>query len=264
MKSFKLFGRGPRKVLLLPGLLGTRDSFDDMLRHADLDEFQYAVAEYRGYGHARSVPGLMTLREVVIDAVRLVEFLGWNTFTVAGHSLGALCAQMLAVALPERVNAIVSIAGLSANGASGDPQRLAFMQALATSREKREALVASGTGNRYASGVARGLVAQTWEEIDGHALASYALDASRTDIHAQVQRLDTPILVLVGEHDPNCTEVAARETTLQWYRHATLRVMRGAGHYPMFEAPAATLSELEQYVESATRSTQERAAEQPV
>ncbi|MGF6636610.1 alpha/beta fold hydrolase [Paraburkholderia sp. MM6662-R1] len=260
MKSFKLFGHGPRKVLLFPGLIGTRDSFDDMLRYADLSAFQYAVAEYRGYGNARAEPGLMTLREVVIDAVRLVEFLGWDKFAVAGHSLGALSAQMLAVALPDRVDAIVSIAGLSAKGANGDPQRLAFMQALAASHEKREALVAGGTGNRYGSGVARALVAQTWEEIDGSALASYALDASRTDVHAEVQQLDTPILVLVGEYDPNCTEAAARETTLQWYRHAKLQVLRGAGHYPMIETPAATLSELERYVGTATGDAEVPAA----
>jgi pimeloyl-ACP methyl ester carboxylesterase len=260
MKSFKLIGRGPRKVLLFPGLLGTRDAFDNMLRYADLDTFQYAVAEYRGYGQSTNKAGLFTLREVVIDAVRLVEFLGWNRFAVAGHSLGALAAQMLAVALPHRIDAIVSIAGTSAKGASTDPQQLAFMQELAHSRAKREALVHGGTGARYASGFARALVASTWDEIDGAALASYALDASRTDIHAQAETLDTPILVLVGEHDPNCSEAAARETTLRWYRHASLQVLRGAGHYPMFEAPAATLSELERYIGPAAAGASDQAS----
>jgi pimeloyl-ACP methyl ester carboxylesterase len=259
MKSFKLIGHGPLKVLLLPGLIGTRDAFDEMLRYADLETFQYVVAEYRGYGHARAERGLLTLREVVIDAVKLVDFLGWNSFAVAGHSIGALAAQMVAVALPDRVSAIVSIAGLSAKGASADPQRVAFMQSLATSREKREALVDSGTGGRYAAGVTRALVAQTWDEIDGKALASYALDASRTDIHTEVQRLESPILVLVGEHDPNCTEAAARETTLRWYRLATLHVLRGAGHYPIVEAPAATVSEIERYVESVVAGAVEQA-----
>jgi pimeloyl-ACP methyl ester carboxylesterase len=260
MKSFKLIGHGPLKVVLLPGLIGTRDAFDEMLRYADLETFQYVVAEYRGYGNARAERGLLTLREVVIDVVRLVDFLGWYSFTVAGHSIGALIAQMVALALPERVNSIVSIAGLSAKGASADPQRMAFMQALATSREKREALVDIGMGGRYATGVTRALVAQTWDEIDARALASYARDATRTDIHSEVQGLDTPILVLVGENDPNCTEAFARETTLFWYRLATLQVLRGAGHYPMVETPAATLSEIERYVESVAARAAEQAA----
>lgn len=255
MKSFKLIGRGPNKILLFPGLLGTRDAFDEMLRYADLDAFQYAVFEYRGYGQARGEPGLFTLREAVIDAVRVVDFLGWTKLTVAGHSVGALAAQMLAVALPNRVEAIVSIAGLSAKGASADPERQRFMQELAHSREKREALVKSGTAGRYTAGVVRVFAAATWDEIDGEALARYAHDASHTDIQRQVGVLDAPILVLVGEHDRNCSEAAARDTTLRWYRNATLEVLRGTGHYPMVEAPAVTLSVLEQYVASVRAGT---------
>jgi pimeloyl-ACP methyl ester carboxylesterase len=250
MKSFKLIGRGPNKVLLFPGLLGTRDAFDDMLRYADLDAFQYAVFEYRGYGQARGEPGLFTLREAVIDAVRIVDFLGWTKLTVAGHSVGALVAQMLTVALPNRVEAIVSIAGLSAKGASADPERQHFMQELAHSREKRVALIKSGTADRYTQRAMHALVASTWDEIDGNALARYAHDASHTDIQPEVSALDVPILVLVGEHDPNCSEAAARETTLRWYRQATLQILCGAGHYPMVETPAATLSALERYVAS--------------
>jgi pimeloyl-ACP methyl ester carboxylesterase len=263
MKSFKLVGRGPQKVLLFHGLMGTRDAFDDMLRYANLDAFQYAVAEYRGYGHSRSEAGLLTLREVVIDAVKLVEFLGWNKFTVAGHSVGALVAQMLAVALPHRVSAIVSIAGLSAKGASPEPDSVALMQSIADSQERREALVATGTGGQYTAAVVREIVAETWNEIDGRALASYALDASHTDVQAEVQSLDVPILALAGEHDPNYGEAAARETTLRWYRCATLEVMHGAGHYPMIEMPAATVSALEQFVEAVALDAAELASRQP-
>lgn len=255
MKSFKLIGSGAHKVLLFPGLIGTRDAFDDMLRYADLDAFQYAVAEYRGYGQSRNEVGLRTLREVVTDSVKLVEFLAWDTFTVGGHSLGALAAQMLALALPHRVNAIVSIAGLSAKGASRDPDRVAFMQSLSDSCERREALVRNGMAGRYSDAVARSIVAATWDDIDGRALASYALDASRTDICAEVPALDVPILALVGEHDPNCTEAVARETTLGWYGRATLEVMRGASHYPMIETPVATVSTIERFVKAVGPTT---------
>ncbi|SAK79241.1 alpha/beta hydrolase [Caballeronia temeraria] len=258
MKSMKLVGHGSKKVLLFPGVLGTRDAFDEMLRYADLDTFQYAVAEYRGYGQARGDVGLLTLREVVIDAVRLLDYLGWTRLAVGGHSLGALVAQMLAIALPSRVSAIVSIAGLGANGASAHPDRTASMQSLADSRERREALVMTGTAGRYTEGFARKIVASTWDEIDGRALASYASDASRTDIHAEVQKLDVPILVLVGEYDPNCTETAARATTLRWYRRAKLEVLRGAGHYPTIETPAATLSALESFVATPDANAQLR------
>ncbi|SOE98747.1 Pimeloyl-ACP methyl ester carboxylesterase [Burkholderia sp. OK233] len=251
MKSFKLVGRGHRKVLLFPGLLGTRDAFDEMLRFADLDTFQYAIVEYRGYGESRGEPGLLTLRQVVVDAVRLTEYLEWPKFVVAGHSIGALAAQMLAVALPHRVDAIVSIAGASAKGASKDPERVRFMQGLAQSLEQRQALVKAGIGESCTDAAARAIASANWNDVDGNALASYAGDASRTDIHDQVTDLDAPILVLVGEHDAANSEAAARETTLKWYKRPTLQVLAGAGHYLPVEAPVATITAIERYLSQA-------------
>lgn len=248
MMSFKLLGTGPRKVMLFPGLLGTRDAFDDQLRWADLEAFQYVAIEYRGYGQARNERGLMTLREVVIDATRVADYLGWSRFAVAGHSLGALAAQMLALALPQRVEAIVSIAGLSARGSSGDPQRVQMLQEAAVSRQQREALVTAGTARRYPAAFARAVVDGSWGNIDGRSFASYALDASRTDISQQVEGSDKPILVLVGQHDSVNTEEAARATTCKWYRKATLQVLAGAGHYPVQETPAATSAALEAFL----------------
>ena len=248
MMSFKLVGTGPRKVMLFPGLLGTRDAFDDLMRWADLDAFQYVAVEYRGYGQARKERGLMTLREVVIDATRLADYLGWSRFAVAGHSLGALAAQMLALALPQRVDAIVSIAGLDACGGSSDPQRVRMLQEAAVSRQRREELVAAGTAHRYSSAFARTVVDSSWDNIDGTAFASYAIDASRTDISQQVEGTDKPILMLVGQHDGSNMDEAVRATTLRWYRNATLQVLAGAGHYPVQETPAAASAALEAFL----------------
>lgn len=248
MKSFKLIGTGPRKVMLLPGLLGTRDAFDEMLRWADLAAFQYVVVEYRGYGQMRLEPGLRTLREVVIDAARLADFLGWTSFAVAGHSLGALAAQMLALALPRRVDAIVSIAGMSARGGSSDPARLGLLREAAVSPVRRADLVAAGTARRYTDAFVRAVVDSTWTAIDGEALLSYALDASHTDLCTQVEGSEIPIHVLVGEHDAGNSEAVARDTTLKWYRHATLQVLAGAGHYPMLETPPVTIAALENFL----------------
>lgn len=251
MKSFKLLGRGPDKVLLFPGLLGTRDAFDEMLKYADLDRFQFAVGEYRGYGESKNEPGLFTLREVVIDAVRLVDYLGWSRYAVAGHSLGGLAAQMLAIAMPQKVHAIVMIAGLAADGANRDPDRLQRLQALADSRQRREELVAAGTGGRYCPAMARSVVDRGWDRIDGQALVHYAMDASRTDVHDALQGIAAPVLAIVGEHDANCSASRARETTLRWYEHAALEIIPGAGHYLPLEAPVATMTLLERHVSAA-------------
>ncbi|AUT61820.1 alpha/beta fold hydrolase [Paraburkholderia terrae] len=248
MHAFKLTGHGPRKVLLFHGLLGDRDTFDSMLAYADLDAFEYATFDYRGYGDALHAPPGYTLRNVVVDAQALAARLGWTRFAVAGHSSGALVAQMLAVASPDHVDAIVSIAGMNARGTSADPERLRKLDALGHSREMREALVDTGTAHRYTKGFVRALVDATWSHIRADALTGYARDASTIDISRDVAELDAPILVLVGEHDPTQSEHVARQSTLQWYRRAQLDVMAGTGHYPHVETPAATLSLMERFL----------------
>jgi pimeloyl-ACP methyl ester carboxylesterase len=77
-------------------------------------------------------------------------------------------------------------------------------------------------------------------------------------VSAEVDGSATPIRVLVGEHDATNNEAAARATTLTWYPGASLVVLSGVGHYPMIEAPAATISELETFlasVEPVTRAS---------
>jgi pimeloyl-ACP methyl ester carboxylesterase len=248
MKSFKLVGIGPQKVLLFPGLMGTKDAFDAMLKYADLERFQYATVEYRGYGCSKRMEGLFTLREAVVDACKLVEFLGWKNVAVGGHSLGALVAQMLAVAMPHRTSAILSIAGVSAKGSVSDPARAIVMAEAATSAEKRRQIVKGGTANRYPDSFAHALVAATFAEISPAAFAGYASDASRTDIREQVKELPHPVLAMVGEFDPVCSEQAARATTATFFKQVEIQVMRGAGHYPLYEAPAETIASVERFL----------------
>jgi pimeloyl-ACP methyl ester carboxylesterase len=247
MNTFKTVGVGSKKVLLLPGLLGTQDSFDAMLEYADKDTYQYAVMDYRGYGRSKNVPGLYTLREIVTDAVKLLDYLKWTDVTVVGHSFGALVAQMLALDIPGRMKGVVSLAGMTAKGGSRDPARLQLLQDAAQDAVKREAIVTAATGNQYTPGFASAVVQATWPDIAAPAFAGYALDASQSDISHAVEGSQTPILVIIGERDPANTADIAIATTLRSYRHASLEVIPGVGHYPMFEAPARTLTVIERF-----------------
>jgi pimeloyl-ACP methyl ester carboxylesterase len=155
---------------------------------------------------------------------------------------------MVAVAMPSRVSSIVSIAGLSAKGASADPARQIFMAQAGETIEGRIALARAGLANRYSDAAVEVVARRTFDAISGEAFKSYARDSSRTDISGQVGSLQVPVLVLVGERDPNATEASAKQTTLTFYGNAKLSVIGGAGHYPMTEAPIQTISALEAFV----------------
>jgi pimeloyl-ACP methyl ester carboxylesterase len=247
MNTFKIVGVGKNKILLLPGLLGTQDSFDAMLEYADGETYQYAVMDYRGYGKSKNIPGLYTLREIVTDAVKLIDYLKWKEITLVGHSFGALVAQMLALDIPSRLGGLISLAGMTAKGGSRDPARLQMLRDAAHDAVKREALVSAGTSNQYTPRFASAVVQATWHEISAPAFANYGLDASRTDFSQAVQGSQTPMLAIVGDRDPANTAEIAVATTLQWYAKGSLEVIPGIGHYPMLEAPARTLTAIERF-----------------
>jgi pimeloyl-ACP methyl ester carboxylesterase len=242
MNSFKLVGAGPKKFLFFPGLLGTQDAFDDALHYADLVNGQYAVMNYRGYGSMINAPGRRNLGEIVTDAYRLIDYLGWSDITLVGHSVGALAAQMTAIALPARTKAVISLAGLSLAGGGGDATRLQRIRDAATDPEKRVAMVHGGTAGQYTPSFSRKVALATWDQISPDAFASYGSDGVHTSIAPPEGKFDVPILVVVGELDPGNNVAAANATTMKFYNNAKLEVLNGVGHYPMVEAPAKVMS----------------------
>lgn len=257
MNTFTTFGTGPRKVLVLPGLFGARP-LEPMLAMADGDACQYVVMDYRGYGASRALPGLCHLREVVIDAIRLLDYLGWTHAHVLGHSMGALAAQMLAVAAPRRIRSIVSLAGLGAQGASRDPAHRRLMSEAAHDLAKRAAVIDNGTGKRYGAAQVRLLAEASWNAMKPEAFAAYAADAAATDIQREVDGSAVPFHAIVGAHDPSASEKAARETSLRWYRDSSLTVLAGAGHYPSIETPLQAIAAIESFLSQAESAAREK------
>src|SRR5258706_430063 len=236
MNAFKLIGRGGRKVLMLSGLLGDRRAFDRALAYADLDQFQYAVMDYRGFGGSAGEAGLHTVQEASMDAVYLSEYLDWRSFSVLGHSLGALVAQIVALAKPRSVRHIVSVAGLSAGGLRADASRRQLLDAAAESIEARMTMVNAGTASRYSRAACRAIASATLGSTRPEAFRGLVNSAVLSDVSAQVRGFPTPISVLVGSADPGASAEAAKSTTLAWYPNAALTVLHG-GHYLPDEAP---------------------------
>lgn len=251
MTTYKIVGTGSTKVLLLPGLMGTQAAFDAMLAFADLERFQYAVMDYRGYGASRHRDGLFTLAEIAADAAALAGHLDWQRFAIAGHSIGALAGQMAALAMPDKVQGLVSVAGMNGGGGARDPKRRQLLLDAASDLDKRIALIDAGSGRQYGAGFARAVAQSSWEQIAPAAMTAYAEDAAATDLAQRVAGSALPLLAIVGELDPVNTADRARASTLLWYRRSSLDLFQGVGHYPMIEAPARTVGAIERFVAGA-------------
>ena len=101
-----------RPVLALHGWLDNANSFSRLaprlpgLRILALDMAGHGFSDHRPPGASYSV------WDYAQDALHVAQYLGWERFSLMGHSLGAIVSVILAGAVPERVERLALIDGL--------------------------------------------------------------------------------------------------------------------------------------------------------
>jgi len=102
-----------KPLLALHGWLDNAASFSQI---APLLEGYYVVAvDLTGHGRSahRSADAGYQIWDDLPELVGVIDALGWDRFCLMGHSRGAIIAGLLASALPERVDRLVLLDGLS-------------------------------------------------------------------------------------------------------------------------------------------------------
>ncbi|KAK7293896.1 hypothetical protein RJT34_16773 [Clitoria ternatea] len=129
---YRTHGRGPTKVLLIIGLASTHEAWGPQIKgltgttvsNEDDDVWsgddngsgiEVCAFDNRGVGRS-SVPVRKTeysTKIMAMDAIALLDHLGWKKAHVFGHSMGAMIACKVAAKVPERV---LSLALLNVTG----------------------------------------------------------------------------------------------------------------------------------------------------
>jgi pimeloyl-ACP methyl ester carboxylesterase len=108
-----LFGpEDGQPVIALHGWLDNANSFARLTPH--LQGLRIVALDLAGHGHSGHRPPGVTynLADYAFDIVQVAEQLGWQQFSLLGHSLGAIISVILAASLPERVTRLALIDGL--------------------------------------------------------------------------------------------------------------------------------------------------------
>lgn len=100
------------RVLALHGWLDNAASFIPLAAH--LPGLQLAAPDLPGHGRsAHLAPGAEYTSGVAVNAVLdIADALGWDTFSLLGHSMGAGIASLVAASVPDRVRRLVAIEAL--------------------------------------------------------------------------------------------------------------------------------------------------------
>ncbi len=132
--------RGPRRVMALHGWLDNAASFVPLSAHLHAQELDLVLLDLPGHGHSGWLPigAEYTLSTTIQQLLQVADALGWERFTLLGHSLGGGVASLLAAAAPDRVEALIAIEALGALAEPGENTAARLRDAVASARTLAE------------------------------------------------------------------------------------------------------------------------------
>lgn len=246
--SHLLVGSGEHKVIALHGWFGSARGWGGLPDLVDGERFSYAFMDYRGYGGAKEQAGEYTMAEVAADAVALADELGWRRFSLVGHSMGGKAAQRVLADVPTRVQRLVGVNPVPAGAVPFDDDGWALFSGAAAEPGNRYAIIDFTTGNRLTRTWIDQMVRHSLDESSEAAFGAYLTAWAKTDFAAELEGNDTPVLVVVGEHDPALGAPVMEQTWLRLFPKARMEVLPDAGHYPMFESPVRLATVIEEFL----------------
>ncbi|GAA3379627.1 alpha/beta hydrolase [Streptomyces racemochromogenes] len=245
-----VLGTGSERALLLHNWFGDRSSFDPMREYLNGDAFSYAFLDCRGYGEAMDADGAFTMDEVAEDSLAVADHLGWDSFSVIGHSMGGKVAQLMLLEAPERIRSVIGISAVPASGFPLEGEMWELFAGAATNPGNRRAIIDNTTGGLHDDTWLDAMVSRSVGRSSATAFRTYLDSWARVDFHERVEGIPAPVLLLAGANDPALGPEAMRATWMQWYPNAQLEVLPNTGHYAPEESPEAAGAAIERYLGS--------------
>jgi 3-oxoadipate enol-lactonase len=194
----------------------------------------------RGHGRSDKPAGPYSIEQFGDDVADLLDQVGWDDAVVVGCSMGGCVAQAFAARHPQRVRGLVLVDTTDWYGADAPTtwreraavarrDGLAGMAAFQTTRWFGDAF-------REANPEVLELAMAVFTANDIEAYAATCAMLGDADLRGQLDGVDYPVAILVGEED-YATPVSAAEGLQSRIPGATLAVIPKARHLTPLEAP---------------------------
>jgi len=246
--SYVVVGSGDHHVIALHGWFGSALGWGHLTDYLNTAQFTYVFPDLRGYGSRRDEAGEYTMAEAAADAIELADRLGWDRFSLIGHSMSGVAIQHVLYQVPHRVRRLVGVSPVPATGLPIGESEWALFNSAAHSPASREMIVNYATGSRLTPAFVDLIVRHSLDYATEQAFGTYLPSWARADILARVKGNEVPVKVITGEYDPTQPAEFMEQAWLQVYPNSELEVLRGTGHYPMFETPVALAVSIEEFL----------------
>jgi pimeloyl-ACP methyl ester carboxylesterase len=261
---------GARPIIAAHGWLDNAGSFDLLAPLLPGNEIVALDLAGHGKSGSRSADSAYNLWQDAGDVLDVANALGWQRFTLLGHSRGAGISMLFAGTFPERVDKLVLLEGglpvtaEPAEAPAGLAQALLESRAL---REKggrvfkdRETAIAERAGgfSKVTTAAAEILARRSLREVPGgyqwHAdqrlKAQSELRLTAEQTRAFARRITAPALVLFAEKSPFADRPLYREFP-SWFANVEVERIPGAHHFHLEGSEAAIAERIRRFLDSA-------------
>jgi len=249
VNSYVTVGSGEHHVLAIHGWFGSAGGWGSLPEFLDGSAYTYVFMNLRGYGDRQEVPGEFSIEEAAADALAVADDLGWDRFSVVGHSMGAKIGHRVLLEAPDRVRKLVALNPVPAGAVPMDDEGWALFSGAPAEPRNRAAIIDFTTGNKLTKTFINRVVQHSLDNSTVSAFAAYLPAWAKSDFTAQA-KVDTatPVKVIVGVNDPAMSADVMEQTWLVFFPDAELTILPDAGHYPMFEAPVSLATSIEEFL----------------
>jgi pimeloyl-ACP methyl ester carboxylesterase len=247
--SYVTVGSGDHHVLAIHGWFGSARGWGSLPEFLDESAYTYVFMNLRGYGDRMRVAGEFTVDEVAADALAVADDLGWDRFSMIGHSMGAKFAHRVLLWAPDRVRALVGLNSVPAAATPFDEQGWALFSGAPENPGNRAAIIDFTTGNKLTKTFINLVVQHSLDNSTVEAFAAYLQAWAKSDFTAEA-KVDTatPVKLIVGVNDPALSADVMEQTWRVFFPSAELTILPDAGHYPMFESPVSLATSIEEFL----------------
>jgi pimeloyl-ACP methyl ester carboxylesterase len=242
-------GSGEHHVLAVHGWFGSARGWGSLPEFLDGSAYTYVFMDLRGYGDRKEVDGQFTLDEAAADALAVADDLGWDRFSVLGHSMGAKIGHRVLLEAPDRVRALTGLNSVPAGQVPMDGDTWALFSGAPANPGNRAAIIDFTTGNKLTKTFIDRIVQHSLDNSSVEAVAAYLQAWAKSDFSARAKvDIDTPVKLIVGVNDPAMSANLMEQTWRVFFPDAELTILPDAGHYPMFESPVSLATSIEEFL----------------
>ena len=234
-------------IIFLHGFTDSWFSFSPVLPFF-ADRYTCYALDQRGHGDSERPHSRYSMADFANDVVAFMDEMDVTKATLAGHSMGSLVAQQVALSAPERPERLVLIAAGTNANSEGVRQLQEAVETLSDpvpeefAREFQVSTIYHPVPEDFLDRVVAEslkLTARVWREALAGILA--------VDYSNQLDNIKIPTLVLRGDQDTVFSQVAQEALELG-LRNAVLKVYPQTGHALHWERPEQFAIDVKEFI----------------